>query len=139
MSFLYAKLLPISNVCLYSAVWDAHLWDFTHYLSSHSKLKILCYFSGCSFYSLTAPLFCNYSASTYSSIFWVERRPHKVCSRTCRSYSHCPKQGSAASTAEYPRALKHTDLVGATRRKHILRIYTYQLQETWKIIVLDVV
>jgi hypothetical protein len=113
--------------------------SFTHYLSSRSKLKILFCFSGCSLYSLTAPWFCNYSASTYSSIFWAEHRPHKVCSRTCRSYSHCPKQGSAASTAEYLRALKHTELVGATMRKHILRIYTYQLREIWKIIVLDVV
>ena len=125
MTFLYAKSLPIINVCLYSAVWDAHLWDFTYYLSSHLKLKTLCCFSGCSLYSLTAPWFCNYSASTYSSIFWMEHRPHKVCSRTCRFYSHCPKQGLAASTAEYLRALKHTDL-DETGRKHILRIYTYQ-------------
>jgi hypothetical protein len=112
---------------------------FTHCLSSRLKLKILCYFSVWSLYSLTAPWFCNYSVSTCSSIFWVEHLPHKVCSKTCCSYSHFPKQGSAASTGEHLRALKHTNLFGAIRRKHMLQIYTYQLQETWKTIVLDVV
>jgi hypothetical protein len=73
-------------------------------------MKTLCCLSSCSLNSLTVPWFCNYSASTCSSIFWQELHPHRVCSRICCANSHCPKQGLAASTAEYLRALKHTDL-----------------------------